>query len=79
MESSQLEACISSLGVTTTFDDNEGLVVHMLIEKNVSFEKKEILMQNAHKRLKLESEEESTMAHWKLIRFIKKGIADLES
>ncbi|GJY18573.1 retrovirus-related pol polyprotein from transposon TNT 1-94 [Tanacetum coccineum] len=54
---------------------DEGLVVHMLIEKKYPL-KKEILMQML--KLKLESEEESTMA-LELIRFIKKVLADLES
>ncbi|GKB12529.1 hypothetical protein Tco_0846452 [Tanacetum coccineum] len=53
---------------------DEGLVVHMLIEKKYPL-KKEILMQML--KLKLESEEESTMA-LELIRFIKKVLADLE-
>ncbi|GJR04154.1 hypothetical protein Tco_0527138 [Tanacetum coccineum] len=52
-----------------------GLVVHMLIEKKYPL-KKEILMQML--KLKLESEEDSTMA-LELIRFIKKVLADLES
>ncbi|GJS25788.1 putative ribonuclease H-like domain-containing protein, partial [Tanacetum coccineum] len=52
-----------------------GLVVHMLIEKKYPL-KKEIVMQML--KLKLESEEESTMA-LELIRFIKKVLADLES
>ncbi|GJZ90548.1 hypothetical protein Tco_0662475 [Tanacetum coccineum] len=58
----------SSSGVHTLMTD-EGLVVHMLIEKKYPL-KKEILMQML--KLKLESEEESTMA-LELIRFIKKG------
>ncbi|GKB00796.1 hypothetical protein Tco_0828789, partial [Tanacetum coccineum] len=57
----------SSSGVHTLMTD-EGLVVHMLIEKKYPL-KKEILMQML--KLKLESEEESTMA-LELIRFIKK-------
>ncbi|GJR60591.1 hypothetical protein Tco_1502753 [Tanacetum coccineum] len=64
----------SSSGVHTLMTD-EGLVVHMLIEKKYPL-KKEILMQML--KLKLESEEESTMA-LELIRFIKKVLADLES
>ncbi|GKB55224.1 hypothetical protein Tco_0905977 [Tanacetum coccineum] len=48
---------------------DEGLVIHMLIEKKYPL-KKEILMQML--KLKLESEEESTMA-LELIRFIKKN------
>ncbi|GJV34183.1 putative ribonuclease H-like domain-containing protein [Tanacetum coccineum] len=58
----------SSLGVHTLMTD-EGLVVHMLIEKKYPL-KKEILVQML--KLKLESEEESTMA-LELIRFIKKS------
>ncbi|GJX23255.1 probable leucine-rich repeat receptor-like serine/threonine-protein kinase [Tanacetum coccineum] len=52
-----------------TLMTDEGLVVHMLIEKKYPL-KKEILMQML--KLKLESEEESTMA-LELIRFIKKS------
>ncbi|GJX73482.1 hypothetical protein Tco_0312077, partial [Tanacetum coccineum] len=58
----------SSSGVHTLMTD-EGLVIHMLIEKKYPL-KKEILMQML--KLKLESEEESSMA-LELIRFIKKG------
>ncbi|GJR18464.1 hypothetical protein Tco_0966991 [Tanacetum coccineum] len=57
-----------SLGVHTLMTD-EGLVIHMLIEKKYPL-KKEILVQML--KLKLESEEESTMA-LELIRFIKKS------
>ncbi|GKD40965.1 hypothetical protein Tco_1261172, partial [Tanacetum coccineum] len=64
----------SSSGVHTLMTD-EGLVIHMLIEKKYPL-KKEIVMQML--KLKLESEEESTMA-LELIRFIKKVLADLES
>ncbi|GKB28587.1 hypothetical protein Tco_0867988 [Tanacetum coccineum] len=64
----------SSSGVHTLMTD-EGLVVHMLIEKKYPL-KKEIVVQML--KLKLESEEESTMA-LELIRFIKKILADLES
>ncbi|GJY28908.1 putative ribonuclease H-like domain-containing protein [Tanacetum coccineum] len=64
----------SSSGVHTLMTD-EGLVVHMLIEKKYPL-KKEIVMQML--KLKLESEEESTMA-LELIQFIKKVLADLES
>ncbi|GJY45329.1 hypothetical protein Tco_0434392 [Tanacetum coccineum] len=64
----------SSSGVHTLMTD-EGLVVHMLIEKKYPL-KMEILVQML--KLKLESEEESTMA-LELIRFIKKVLADLES
>ncbi|GJR14858.1 putative reverse transcriptase domain-containing protein [Tanacetum coccineum] len=52
-----------------TLMTNEGVVIHMLIEKKYPL-KKEILVQMLN--LKLESEEESTMA-LELIRFIKKG------
>ncbi|GJT05686.1 putative ribonuclease H-like domain-containing protein [Tanacetum coccineum] len=58
----------SSSGVHTLMTD-EGLVIHMLIEKKYPL-KKEIVVQML--KLKLESEEESTMA-LELIRFIKKG------
>ncbi|GJW52583.1 hypothetical protein Tco_0096668 [Tanacetum coccineum] len=64
----------SSSGVHTLMTE-EGLVIHMLIEKKYPI-KKEILVQMI--KLKLESEEESTMA-LELIRFIKKVLADLES
>ncbi|GJZ27173.1 hypothetical protein Tco_0571426 [Tanacetum coccineum] len=58
----------SSSGVHTLMTE-EGLVIHMLIEKKYPL-KKEIVVQML--KLKLESEEESTMA-LELIRFIKKG------
>ncbi|GKC07341.1 hypothetical protein Tco_0998951 [Tanacetum coccineum] len=64
----------SSSGVHTLMTE-EGLVIHMLIEKKYPL-KKEIVVQML--KLKLESEEESTMA-LELIRFIKKVLADLES
>ncbi|GKA63838.1 hypothetical protein Tco_0763444 [Tanacetum coccineum] len=54
---------------------DEGLVIHMLTEKKYHL-KKEIVVQML--KLKLKSEEESTMA-LELIRFIKKILADLES
>ncbi|GKF95822.1 putative ribonuclease H-like domain-containing protein, partial [Tanacetum coccineum] len=54
---------------------NEGVVIHMLTEMKYPL-KKEIVVQMLN--LKLESEEESTMA-LELIRFIKKVLADLES
>ncbi|GJU17338.1 hypothetical protein Tco_1145304 [Tanacetum coccineum] len=57
----------SSSGVHTLMTE-EGLVIHMLIEKKYPL-KKEIVVQML--KLKLESEEESTMA-LELIRFIKK-------
>ncbi|GKC51684.1 hypothetical protein Tco_1074429, partial [Tanacetum coccineum] len=64
----------SSSGVHTLMTE-EGLVLHMLIEKKYPL-KKEIVMQML--KLKLESEEESTMA-LELIRFIKKVLVGLES
>ncbi|GKC42355.1 hypothetical protein Tco_1060077 [Tanacetum coccineum] len=64
----------SSSGVHTLMT-NEGVVIHMLTEKKYPL-KKEIVVQML--KLKLESEEESTMA-LELIRFIKKVLADLES
>ncbi|GJS12219.1 hypothetical protein Tco_0369015 [Tanacetum coccineum] len=51
-----------------------GLVIHMLVEKKYPL-RKEVLMQML--KLKLESEEDSTMA-LELIRFIKKMLAELE-
>ncbi|GJZ80240.1 hypothetical protein Tco_0645234, partial [Tanacetum coccineum] len=57
-----------SRGGISFLDLDEGLVVHMLIEKKYPL-KKEIVVQML--KLKLESEEESTMA-LELIRFIKK-------
>ncbi|GJW62896.1 hypothetical protein Tco_0112231 [Tanacetum coccineum] len=64
----------SSSGVHTLMTE-EGLVIHMLIEKKYPLQK-EIVVQML--KLKLESDEESTMA-LELIRFIKKVLADLES
>ncbi|GJZ27150.1 reverse transcriptase domain-containing protein [Tanacetum coccineum] len=64
----------SSSGVHTLMT-NEGVVIHMLTEKKYPL-KKEIVVQMLN--LRLESEEESTMA-LELIRFIKKVLADLES
>ncbi|GKB44825.1 hypothetical protein Tco_0889767, partial [Tanacetum coccineum] len=64
----------NSSGVHTLMT-NEGVVIHMLTEKKYPL-KKEILVQMLN--LRLESEEESTMA-LELIRFIKKVLADLES
>ncbi|GJS26678.1 hypothetical protein Tco_0487298 [Tanacetum coccineum] len=52
----------------------EGLVIHMLVEKKYPLRKK-VLLQMLE--LKLESEEDSTMA-LELIRFVKKQIAELE-
>ncbi|GJZ56678.1 zinc finger, CCHC-type containing protein [Tanacetum coccineum] len=53
----------------------EGLVIHMLVEKKYPL-RKEVLKQML--RLKLESEEESTMA-LELIKFVKKILTELES
>ncbi|GJS45987.1 hypothetical protein Tco_0596108 [Tanacetum coccineum] len=61
------------LGVHTLMT-NEGVVIHMLTEKKYPL-KKEILVQMLN--LRLESEEESTMA-LELIRFIKKSHQDQE-
>ncbi|GJU84804.1 hypothetical protein Tco_1292350 [Tanacetum coccineum] len=62
-----------SLGVHTLRTD-AGLVIHMLIEKKYPLRKKVLLKML---ELKLESEEDSTMA-LELIRFVKKQIAELE-
>ncbi|GJV10911.1 hypothetical protein Tco_1352452 [Tanacetum coccineum] len=57
-----------------TLMTDEGLVIHMLVEKQYPLRKK-VLVQMLE--LKLESEEDNTMA-LKLIRFVKKLIAELE-
>ncbi|GJV93699.1 hypothetical protein Tco_1541512 [Tanacetum coccineum] len=62
-----------SSGVHTLMTD-EGLVIHMLVEKQYPLRKK-VLVQMLE--LKLESEEDNTMA-LELIRFVKKLIAELE-
>ncbi|GJU09650.1 hypothetical protein Tco_1132046, partial [Tanacetum coccineum] len=62
-----------SSGVHTLMID-AGLVIHMLVEKKYPLRKK-VLLQMLE--LKLESEEDSTMA-LELIRFVKKLIAELE-
>ncbi|GJT41085.1 putative ribonuclease H-like domain-containing protein [Tanacetum coccineum] len=62
-----------SSGVHTLVTET-GLVIHMLVEKKYPL-RKEVLMQML--KLKLESEEDSTMA-LELIRFIKKILAELE-
>ncbi|GJT97436.1 hypothetical protein Tco_1092954 [Tanacetum coccineum] len=62
-----------SSGVHTLVTET-GLVIHMLVEKKYPLRKK-VLVQML--KLKLESEEDSTMA-LELIRFIKKLLADLE-
>ncbi|GJW97066.1 putative ribonuclease H-like domain-containing protein [Tanacetum coccineum] len=64
----------SSSGVHTLVTDT-GLVIHMLVEKKYPL-RKEVLKQML--KLKLESEEESTMA-LELIKFVKKILAELES
>ncbi|GJS23505.1 hypothetical protein Tco_0452137 [Tanacetum coccineum] len=63
----------SSSGVHTLVTDT-GLVIHMLVEKKYPL-RKEVLMQML--KLKLESEEENTMA-LELIKFVKKILAELE-
>ncbi|GJX42008.1 hypothetical protein Tco_0256998 [Tanacetum coccineum] len=62
-----------SSGVHTLMTDT-GLVIHMLVEKKYPLRRK-VLLQMLE--LKLESEEDSTMA-LELIRFVKKLIAELE-
>ncbi|GJW40967.1 hypothetical protein Tco_0066812 [Tanacetum coccineum] len=62
-----------SSGVHTLMTE-EGLIIHMLVEKKYPL-RKEVLVQML--KLKLESEEDSTMAI-KLIRFVKKLLAELE-
>ncbi|GJT68200.1 hypothetical protein Tco_1019680 [Tanacetum coccineum] len=62
-----------SSGVHTLVTE-AGLVIHMLVEKKYPLRKK-VLLQML--KLKLESEEDSTMA-LELIRFIKKLLAELE-
>ncbi|GKC29323.1 hypothetical protein Tco_1036617 [Tanacetum coccineum] len=63
----------SSSGVHTLVTET-GIVIHMLVEKKYPL-RKEVLMQML--KLKLESEEDSTMA-LELIRFIKKLLGELE-
>ncbi|GJW47300.1 hypothetical protein Tco_0078946 [Tanacetum coccineum] len=53
---------------------DEGLVIHMFVENKYPL-KKEVMSQLIE--LKLETEEDSTMA-LELIRFVKKQIAELE-
>ncbi|GJX23187.1 hypothetical protein Tco_0227632 [Tanacetum coccineum] len=62
-----------SSGVHTLMTE-EGLVIHMLVEKKYHLRRK-VLLQMLE--LKLESEKDSTMA-LELIRFVKKLIAELE-
>ncbi|GJS30077.1 hypothetical protein Tco_0490697 [Tanacetum coccineum] len=64
----------SSSGVHTLVTDT-GLIIHMLVEKKYPL-RKEVLVQML--KLKLESEEENTMA-LELIKFVKKILAELES
>ncbi|GJS72308.1 hypothetical protein Tco_0705149 [Tanacetum coccineum] len=64
----------SSSGVHTLVT-KEGVVIHMLVEKKYPL-RKEVLMQML--KLKLESEEDNTMA-LELIKFVKKILAELES
>ncbi|GJT01490.1 hypothetical protein Tco_0822659 [Tanacetum coccineum] len=64
---------IISSGIHTIMTD-EGIVIHMLVENKYPL-KKEVLSQLL--KLKLETEEDSTMA-LELIRFVKKQIAELE-
>ncbi|GJV30165.1 hypothetical protein Tco_1386613 [Tanacetum coccineum] len=63
----------SSSGIHTIMTD-EGIVIHMLVENKYPL-KKEVLSQLL--KLKLETEEDSTMA-LELIRFVKKQIAELD-
>ncbi|GJX35989.1 putative ribonuclease H-like domain-containing protein [Tanacetum coccineum] len=63
----------SSSGVHTLVTE-VGLVIHMLVEKKYPL-RKEVLVQML--KLKLESEEDSTMA-LELIKFVKKLLAELE-
>ncbi|GJZ24527.1 hypothetical protein Tco_0561986 [Tanacetum coccineum] len=62
-----------SSGVHTLVTET-GLIIHMLVEKKYPL-RKEVMVQMLN--LKLESEEDSTMA-LELIRFIKKLLAELE-
>ncbi|GJW80081.1 hypothetical protein Tco_0144056 [Tanacetum coccineum] len=63
----------SSSGVHTLVTET-GVVIHMLVEKKYPL-RKDVLMQMM--KLKLESEEDSTMA-LELIKFVKKLLAELE-
>ncbi|GJW57630.1 ribonuclease H-like domain-containing protein [Tanacetum coccineum] len=63
-----------SSGIHTLVTDT-GLIIHMLVEKKYPL-RKEVLKQML--KLKLESEEENTMA-LELIKFVKKILAELES
>ncbi|GKC52639.1 hypothetical protein Tco_1075384 [Tanacetum coccineum] len=62
-----------SSGVHTLMTE-VGLVIYMLVEKKYPLRKKVLLKMP---KLKLESEEDSTMA-LELIRFVKKLVAELE-
>ncbi|GKB66843.1 hypothetical protein Tco_0928255 [Tanacetum coccineum] len=70
------DLCAVYLPVMNKYQDEtpEGLVIHMLVEKKYPLRKK-VLSQMLE--LKLESEEDSTMA-LELIRFVKKLIVELE-
>ncbi|GJT83796.1 hypothetical protein Tco_1058138 [Tanacetum coccineum] len=68
-----LDETLSSLGIYTIMTD-EGLVIHMFVENKYPL-KKEVLSQLIE--LKLETEEDSTMA-LEMIRFVKKQITELE-
>ncbi|GKA98405.1 hypothetical protein Tco_0826342 [Tanacetum coccineum] len=62
-------------GELHTLSDDTGVIIHMLVEKKYPL-RKEVLMQML--KLKLEFEEENTMA-LELIKFVKKILAELES
>ncbi|GJS79125.1 hypothetical protein Tco_0729006 [Tanacetum coccineum] len=64
----------SSSGIHTLVTDT-GLIIHMLVEKKYPL-RKEVLKQML--KLKLESEEENTMA-LELIKFVRKVLAELDS
>ncbi|GKF84900.1 hypothetical protein Tco_0249798 [Tanacetum coccineum] len=64
----------SSSGVHTLVSDT-GLIIHMLVEKKYPL-RKQVLKQML--KLKLESEEENTMA-LELIKFVRKILEELES
>ncbi|GKC06126.1 hypothetical protein Tco_0997736 [Tanacetum coccineum] len=64
----------SSSGIHTLVTDT-GLIIHMLVEKKYHL-RKEVLKQML--KLKLESEQENTMA-LELIKFVRKILAELES
>ncbi|GJX10589.1 hypothetical protein Tco_0200448 [Tanacetum coccineum] len=74
LECSKLEATWFFRGINTFNANDEGLVIHMLVKKQYPLRKK-VPVQMLE--LKLESKEDNTMA-LKLIRFLKKLIAELE-